>query len=96
MREDRRKVVTPEQYELFAYAWATFHTVEGQRLLEHLEERFNSRTSFDPDSTHTTAFHEGRRDVVLYINQLMRAAKTCRAATPDDDTYLTEGDSLDA
>ena len=89
---DDRKVVSPEQMDRYGMFWAAFTTVEGSRALAELEERFNSRTSFDPDSTHTTAFHEGRRDVVLFIKEQMRKARTCRVATDEESTYLTEGD----
>lgn len=89
---DTRQTVSAEQMAQYVEFEATFKTVEGSRVLGVLDFLFNSRTSFDPDSTHTTAFHEGRRDVVLFIKEQMRKARACRVATDEESTYLNEGD----
>ncbi len=49
-----------------------FSTDAGEAVLKDLRARFQRRRSFVPDSN-ATAFHEGQRDVVRMIENLLEA-----------------------
>lgn len=44
----------------------------GKKVLQDLEDEFNQDTIFQPGMPDATAYELGKRDVVVYINQLMR------------------------
>ena len=46
--------------------YSTFHSVEGQVVLEDLLNKFYRATSLSPDSN-TTIANEGKRFVVIYL-----------------------------
>lgn len=80
--------VSREKAELAGLFWAAFRTPEGQRVLEYLNQMYNSRSGFDSD-THVMAFHEGRRDIVLLCNQLVAIARNHRVIEPAEN-LITE------
>lgn len=86
------KRISPEEKELAGIFYATFRTPEGQRVLEHLNELFNSRSGFDPD-THVMAFHEGRRDLVLLCNKYVKIGREpLKYHVVQSDDTSTEGE----
>ncbi|KKN23611.1 hypothetical protein LCGC14_0903130 [marine sediment metagenome] len=44
----------------------------GKQVLQDLEDEFNQDQIFDPNSDSVTAHNLGQRDVVIYINQMIR------------------------
>ncbi len=48
-----------------------FETSDGKRALKRLEDMFCGR-SFTKDNPHMTSLKEGRRDVVLTINEIIQ------------------------
>lgn len=49
-----------------------FNTVDGRRILTDLEARYSiNGTTFSPDPTET-AYREGQRTVVLFIQSMLR------------------------
>ena len=49
-----------------------FNTVDGRRILNDLEARYSiNGTTFSPDPTET-AYREGQRTVVLFIQSMLR------------------------
>lgn len=48
-----------------------FSTDEGQKVLEFLKQECEPEVMFD-ENPHKTAYNCGKRDVVVYINQMMR------------------------
>ena len=53
-------------------AKATFGTSHGEKMLKLLEDEFNSDNIMAPNDPFATHYNLGRRDVVIYIKQLMR------------------------
>jgi hypothetical protein len=51
-----------------------FTTPDGQKMLEVLHQEFNGPNLYVEDSDRTE-FNLGRRDVVMYIEQLINLAK---------------------
>lgn len=49
----------------------TFRTDWGEQCLEWMEESFEKRLSFDPESARQTDFNEGCRHVVLTIKAFL-------------------------
>ncbi len=50
----------------------TFDTPEGKRVLEKLsEECFENQPTFVVSNQYGTAFHEGKRNVILYIRAML-------------------------
>ncbi len=50
----------------------TFDTPEGKRVLGNLsEECFESQATFVASNQYGTAFHEGKRNVILYIRAML-------------------------
>lgn len=49
----------------------TFLTKDGEQALQMLEDAFNDDDLFNADP-HRTAYNLGRRDVVMYIKQLIK------------------------
>jgi len=49
-----------------------FRTPEGIKVLEALDKEFNADKLHVPGDPYTTNYNLGRRDVVIYIHQLMR------------------------
>ena len=63
MNEDRKQLL--KDYK------ATFATEPGKRVLKDLFKQGHiNKSSFNVDS-HKTAFNEGQRDIVLYINKMI-------------------------
>lgn len=60
----------PEHEQLAQAYHNTFSSESGSVVLADLEQRYGRRRSFAPDP-HTTAFHEGQRDVYLMILNLL-------------------------
>lgn len=48
-----------------------FSTPEGKEVLKHLEQEFDADILFERDPN-VTAYNLGRRDVVVYIRQMLR------------------------
>lgn len=74
MNDRQNKVIQEQRRELAKKALKfkqVFNSDEGQEVLEMLEEEFNPDVLFD-DNPHRTAYNTGRRDVVVYIQQLLR------------------------
>lgn len=44
----------------------------GKQVLQDLEDEFNQDQIFDPNSDSVTAHNLGQRDVIIYINQMIR------------------------
>lgn len=57
-----------------------FETPTGKKVLEHLEAEFNPVALFS-DNPHRTSYNTGRRDVVEYIKEMMRASKNATKTT---------------
>lgn len=52
---------------------ATFHTEFGERVMKDLMNKCRmNTTSYISGNPHETAFHEGNRDVMLYILDMMQ------------------------
>lgn len=50
----------------------TFDTPEGKRVLENLSnECFENQPTFVANNQYGTAFHEGKRNVILYIRSML-------------------------
>ncbi len=49
-----------------------FNTPDGKQALNILEQEFNRLDIFEKGAPDATAYNLGRRDVVVYINQLLR------------------------
>jgi hypothetical protein len=54
-----------------------FSTHDGQQVLQDLEDEFNQDELFD-DNPYKTNYNIGRRDVIVYIKQLMRYEDNAR------------------
>ncbi len=52
-----------------------FNTPDGKEVLSVLESEFNADNIFDKGSPDGTAYNLGRRDVVIYIKQLLEYGK---------------------
>jgi len=48
-----------------------FGTPQGKKVLEHLTEQFEARSSVVPGDSYATHMKEGERYVVLYIKDLI-------------------------
>ena len=59
---------------------ATFHTDFGERVMKDLMNKCRmNTTSYSRGDPHETSFHEGNRDVMLYILDMMQ-----RQLDPDE------------
>lgn len=54
-----------------AYA-QTFCTPHGEKVLQDIRERFSGAPSFVASNQYATAYNEGMRAVVLYIDECMK------------------------
>lgn len=52
-----------------------FNSPDGQAVLAALEEEFNAADIFKQGQPDTTVYNLGRRDVVIYIKQLLEYGK---------------------
>jgi len=60
-----------------AYLFArVFNTADGQEVLKHLSEEFNPASIFDGSNNNKTNYNLGKRDAFVYIEQILRFAKT--------------------
>lgn len=50
-------------------------TADGEALMKILQEEFNSDSILVPNDSHSTHYNLGRRDVVIYLQQLQRFEK---------------------
>lgn len=50
-----------------------FATADGEKLLQFLEDEFDKDNIFVDGDPHKTSYNLGRRDVVIYIKQMLRA-----------------------
>lgn len=89
-----RKVVSREYLELCGLFWSTFKTPDGQKALAVLEERFFSKTPFDPANDRVTSFFVGQQDVVRFIQGMIKDARQCREAAPGELTNYSEEDEI--
>jgi hypothetical protein len=65
---------TLEKQKELAYAyWLTFHSEPGKQVIEDLIETYLKRISFNGESTHQTAFQEGKRQAVIEIINMSKA-----------------------
>ena len=72
MRKAQMPLATQKKIEL---AQKIFNTADGERFLKVLEDEFDRDNIFTPDDPYSTSYNCGRRDVVVYIKQLMRAGQ---------------------
>lgn len=52
-----------------------FNTPDGKEVLSALEKEFNADNIFEKGLPDATAYNLGRRDVVVYIKQLLEYGK---------------------
>ena len=72
MRKAQMPLATQKKIEL---AQKIFNTADGERFLKVLEDEFDRDNIFAPGDPYSTSYNCGRRDVVVYIKQLMRAGQ---------------------
>lgn len=53
---------------------AAFGTVPGQKVVQYLREEFDAMDIHTPGDPYDTAYKLGRRDVIQYIDQMLRIA----------------------
>jgi hypothetical protein len=63
-----------------SYFYHVFTSPDGKKVLEALESEFNSDSIFVPMDPHATAYNLGKRDVIIYINQLIRMKENAARA----------------
>lgn len=61
----KRKQITPKDLRVIK---RTFESPQGKQCLQLLNNLFYNVVSFSPDNQAVTAFNEGRRDLVQFIN----------------------------
>jgi len=68
---DRQKLVNclKDKSSLFK---SVFDTIEGRKVLEVLEQELNPDIIYSEGDAHKTSYNLGRRDALIYINQLLR------------------------
>lgn len=70
---------------------ATFHSPNGEWVLDDLKNSFSDRTSFVPGSDRETAFKEGERSVILRIERLLKLSRQ----SPEDAVENTSSEGAD-
>ncbi len=59
-------VITPDHFRQTFIEHKT-----GQEVYFYLVQKFEQRPSYSADSSHHTAYLEGQRSVLLYINEML-------------------------
>lgn len=67
--------MTPAQLDRLKDYSIAFGTDQGKRVLEDMRRSYCKRTSHVDGDPYTTAFNEGRRDVVLSIERALEVIK---------------------
>jgi hypothetical protein len=61
---------------------ADFHTLftspVGEKVLKYLEDEFDKDEIFQVGDPHATAYMLGKRDVIVYIRQMIRVKENAR------------------
>lgn len=62
------------------YFYRIFTSPDGKKVLEWLEEEFDSDEIFAAGEPDTTSYNLGKRDVIVYIRQMIRLKENARRA----------------
>jgi len=60
------------------YFYRIFTSPDGKKVLEWLEEEFDSDEIFAAGEPDTTSYNLGKRDVIVYIRQMIRLKENAR------------------
>lgn len=62
------------------YFYRIFTSPDGKKVLEWLEEEFDSDEIFKAGEPDTTSYNLGKRDVIVYIRQMIRLKENATRA----------------
>lgn len=71
-KKESAAVVRERLAKKAGYFYRVFSSPDGEKVLEFLEEQFDSNDIHVPGDSHSTEYNLGRRDVVVYIKQMKR------------------------
>lgn len=60
------------------YFYRIFTSPDGKKVLEWLEEEFDADEIFTAGEPDTTSYNLGKRDVIVYIRQMIRLKENAR------------------
>lgn len=60
------------------YFYRIFTSPDGKKVLEWLEEEFDADEIFAAGEPDTTSYNLGKRDVIVYIRQMIRLKENAR------------------
>ena len=62
------------------YFYRIFTSPDGKKVLEALEDEFDADEIFKAGEPDTTSYNLGKRDVIVYIRQMIRLKENARRA----------------
>ncbi len=62
------------------FFYRIFTSPDGEKVLEWLEDEFDRDEIFQRGDPHTTSYNLGKRDVVVYIRQMIRLKENATRA----------------
>lgn len=86
MAEDYSEKQLKQHLELHKAYSALFRSAEGKLVFQDLMKRGSMEgTSFTPGESHTTAFNEGRRSIVLHVIFMSRVENFMHLYFPEEE-----------
>jgi len=79
-KAEKRQQVIDTVVNKSGYFYRIFTSPDGKKVLKWLEEEFDKDEIFQPGDPHATAHMLGKRDVIVYIRQMIRLKENARRA----------------
>ncbi len=74
----KKQVAVDKVVHKAGYFYRIFTSPDGKKVLEWLEEEFDADEIFTAGEPDTTSYNLGKRDVVVYIRQMIRLRENAR------------------